>query len=276
MTTTELDQAKAEAFVGSMVTVINDAALALRSASATRSASSTRSRSCRRPTSHEIAGAAGLQERYVREWLGAMAVARCRRVRRSRPARTGCRANTPRFLTRAAGPGNLAGRLSSSRCWPASSPRSWTCFRHGGGVPYSEYTEFHRLMAEDSGALFDAALIDGILAARARPAVAARRRHRRRRRRLRLRPRDQRDGRGLSKQPLRRLRLLRRRHRRRPGRGRGAGTRRTPTFEFAMLPSWGSASASTWSPPSTRSMTRRTRRRSWPASRRRCGRAASS
>ena len=36
------------------------------------------------------------------------------------------------------------------------------CFRNGGGVPYSEYT-IHRLMAEDSGAVFDAALIDDIL-----------------------------------------------------------------------------------------------------------------
>jgi ubiquinone/menaquinone biosynthesis C-methylase UbiE len=37
------------------------------------------------------------------------------------------------------------------------------CFRTGGGVPYSEYSEFHRLMAEDSGAVHDAALIDSIV-----------------------------------------------------------------------------------------------------------------
>ena len=36
------------------------------------------------------------------------------------------------------------------------------CFRHGGGV-YSAYPKFHALMAEDSGAVHDAALIDTIL-----------------------------------------------------------------------------------------------------------------
>jgi ubiquinone/menaquinone biosynthesis C-methylase UbiE len=37
------------------------------------------------------------------------------------------------------------------------------CFRNGGGVPYSAYPRFQRLMAEDSGATHDAALIDTIL-----------------------------------------------------------------------------------------------------------------
>jgi 2-polyprenyl-3-methyl-5-hydroxy-6-metoxy-1,4-benzoquinol methylase len=37
------------------------------------------------------------------------------------------------------------------------------CFRNGGGVPYSAYPRFQRLMAEDSGAVHDAALIETIL-----------------------------------------------------------------------------------------------------------------
>jgi SAM-dependent methyltransferase len=37
------------------------------------------------------------------------------------------------------------------------------CFQHGGGVPYSEFPRFQRLMAEDSGAVHDAALIGTIL-----------------------------------------------------------------------------------------------------------------
>ncbi len=37
------------------------------------------------------------------------------------------------------------------------------CFRAGGGLPYAEYPRFHTLMAETSGEVFDAALIDGIL-----------------------------------------------------------------------------------------------------------------
>jgi SAM-dependent methyltransferase len=34
------------------------------------------------------------------------------------------------------------------------------CFRNGGGVPYSEFPKFQALMAEDSGAVLDATLID--------------------------------------------------------------------------------------------------------------------
>jgi SAM-dependent methyltransferase len=37
------------------------------------------------------------------------------------------------------------------------------CFRDGGGVPYSEYGRFHRLMAEDSATVHDAALLDVIV-----------------------------------------------------------------------------------------------------------------
>jgi hypothetical protein len=34
------------------------------------------------------------------------------------------------------------------------------CFRHGGGVPYSAFPRFTAIMAEDSGAVHDATLID--------------------------------------------------------------------------------------------------------------------
>jgi SAM-dependent methyltransferase len=37
------------------------------------------------------------------------------------------------------------------------------CFRHGGGVPYSEYDRFHEVMAEDSGQSVGSALLDSIL-----------------------------------------------------------------------------------------------------------------
>src|SRR6185312_9050719 len=37
------------------------------------------------------------------------------------------------------------------------------CFRRGGGLAYSEYPRFHGLMAEMSGEVFDAALVDVVL-----------------------------------------------------------------------------------------------------------------
>jgi 2-polyprenyl-3-methyl-5-hydroxy-6-metoxy-1,4-benzoquinol methylase len=37
------------------------------------------------------------------------------------------------------------------------------CFRAGGGLPYSEFPRFHALMAEQSAAVFDNALVDVVL-----------------------------------------------------------------------------------------------------------------
>ena len=37
------------------------------------------------------------------------------------------------------------------------------CFRNGGGLSYNAFPRFHSLRAEESGAVFDAALIDTIL-----------------------------------------------------------------------------------------------------------------
>jgi SAM-dependent methyltransferase len=113
-------------------------------------------------TSREIAGATGLNERYVREWLGAMTVAGV--IEYDAVGRTYW---LPRehaaFLTRAAGPQNLAGATQFIALLAGVESRLVECFRRGGGVPYAEFTEFHRLMAEDSGAVFDAALLDSIL-----------------------------------------------------------------------------------------------------------------
>ena len=37
------------------------------------------------------------------------------------------------------------------------------CFRYGGGLSYAEYPRFHALMAEDSRAFVDAALLDAVV-----------------------------------------------------------------------------------------------------------------
>ena len=67
------------------------------------------------------------------------------------------------WLTRAAGPANLAIQAQYVGLLALVEDQIVECFRHGGGVPYSAYPKFHALMAEDSGALHDAALIDTIL-----------------------------------------------------------------------------------------------------------------
>ena len=158
-----LDGDRAAAFAERLGGVLNDASLALM-LSIGHQVGLFDAMAGRPPaTSEEIALAAGLNERYVREWLGAM-VDRARR--RLRPGRRTYRlpAEHAAWLTRAAGTDNLAVQAAvRSRCWRRSSSRSIDCFRHGGGVPYAAFPRFHELMAEDSGARHDAALIDTIL-----------------------------------------------------------------------------------------------------------------
>jgi len=113
-------------------------------------------------TSAQIAAAAGLNERYVREWLGGMTTGHivdydAENGTYSLPAhRAG-------VVTRAAGPNNLALVAQFIPLLSEVEQKVIGCFRAGGGVPYSEFPRFHTLMAETSGVVFDAALVDVVL-----------------------------------------------------------------------------------------------------------------
>ncbi|MCX2930891.1 class I SAM-dependent methyltransferase [Mycobacterium sp. CVI_P3] len=113
-------------------------------------------------TSTQIADAAGLNERYVREWLGGMvtggivdydADSATYRLPEHRAA----------VLTRAAGPDNLSRLAQFIPLLGEIEQKIVGCFHTGGGLPYTDYPRFHALMAEESGEVFDAALVDGIL-----------------------------------------------------------------------------------------------------------------
>ena len=67
------------------------------------------------------------------------------------------------MLTRAAGPDNLARVAQFIPLLGEVEQKIIGCFRTGGGLPYSDYPRFHKLMAEESGEVFDAALVDVIL-----------------------------------------------------------------------------------------------------------------
>jgi ubiquinone/menaquinone biosynthesis C-methylase UbiE len=113
-------------------------------------------------TSVQIADAAGLNERYVREWLGGVVAGR---VVEYDP--TGQTYSLPRdraaVLTRAAGPDNLARVAQFIPLLGEVEQKVIGCFHAGGGLSYSEYPRFHTLMAQQSGEVFDAALVDAIL-----------------------------------------------------------------------------------------------------------------
>lgn len=110
-------------------------------------------------TSTDIAAAAGLNERYVREWLGAMTTAGVVDYASGLGAYV-LPAEHAAMTTRAAGPGNFASFAQFLPLCASVEDELVEKFRHGGGVPYSSYPRFHEAMAEISGAIFDATLVD--------------------------------------------------------------------------------------------------------------------
>jgi 2-polyprenyl-3-methyl-5-hydroxy-6-metoxy-1,4-benzoquinol methylase len=113
-------------------------------------------------TSSSIAEAAGLDERYVREWLGGMTTGRIVDYDADN-ATYSLPAHRAAVLTRAAGPDNLARVTQFVPLLGEVEQKIIGCFRAGGGLPYSEFPRFHTLMAEESGAMYDAALVDVVL-----------------------------------------------------------------------------------------------------------------
>ena len=110
-------------------------------------------------TSVQLAEASGLDERYVREWLGAMTTGGI--VDHDPVAMTFVLPpERAAWLTRAAGPENLALQAQYVGLLAQVEDQIVGCFRHGGGVPYSEFPKFQAIMAEDSGAVHDATLVD--------------------------------------------------------------------------------------------------------------------
>jgi 2-polyprenyl-3-methyl-5-hydroxy-6-metoxy-1,4-benzoquinol methylase len=113
-------------------------------------------------TSARVAEAAGLSERYVREWLGAMVTGGV--VEYDERANTYLLpADHARWLTRSAAPNNLAVTAQWIAVMGAVEDRVVDAFRHGKGVPYAAYKRFHQVMSEESGQTVVAALREHIL-----------------------------------------------------------------------------------------------------------------
>ncbi len=111
--------------------------------------------------SSEIATRAGLSERYVREWLGAMATGGIVEVNESNRSRLP--PAHAAYLTRGASAGNLAVFAQYVAVLGQVEDDIVECFRSGGGIPYDRFPRFHEVMAEDSGLTVLSALEDAIL-----------------------------------------------------------------------------------------------------------------
>lgn len=113
-------------------------------------------------TSTELAERAGLRERYVREWLGALTTAEI----------FGYDAESGRYTLPAEHAACLTGGGSNNLAPMSLLPALLgnhldgiiDAFRHGGGVPYEKFRpRFTAVMDELSRGMFDGQLIDGIL-----------------------------------------------------------------------------------------------------------------
>jgi ubiquinone/menaquinone biosynthesis C-methylase UbiE len=113
-------------------------------------------------TSVELAERARLNERYVREWLGALTTAG---IIKLEPATNVYRlpSDHAEFLGRDASGGNMAAMFQFIAVLGGVESRIVDCFRYGGGVPYEAYERFHEVMAEESAQTVVAALDEFIL-----------------------------------------------------------------------------------------------------------------
>jgi 2-polyprenyl-3-methyl-5-hydroxy-6-metoxy-1,4-benzoquinol methylase len=145
-----------------MLSLVNDAAVTLLISIGHQTGLFDRMAALAAATSTEIASAAGLDERYVREWLGGMV---CASIVDYDPEKRTYHlpAHHARALTRAGGPNNVAKLAQYIALLGEVEQGIVGCFRNGGGLSYDAFPRFHALQAEESGAVFDADLVDTIL-----------------------------------------------------------------------------------------------------------------
>ena len=154
-----MDAERAAAFGGRMMSALNEASLMLMTSIGHQTGLFDTMASVGTTTCDNLAEAAGLNERYVREWLGAMTTGRVVEYDPSAKTYT-LPPEHAASLTRAAGPGNLAGWTQMLPLLGEVEAGIVESFRKGGGVPYASYPRFQPLMAEFSGSAHDASLID--------------------------------------------------------------------------------------------------------------------
>jgi ubiquinone/menaquinone biosynthesis C-methylase UbiE len=156
------DAAKAQAFADQFLVVVNHGALCLMASIGHRTGLFDVLRGLPPSTSAEIAKKTGLNERYVREWLGAMVMAGVVEIDPAGIMYV-LPAEHAAYLTRAAGADNIAVTTQYVSVLGCVEDEIIECFRKGGGVPYARYPRFHAVMAEDSGLTVLSSLEEHIL-----------------------------------------------------------------------------------------------------------------
>lgn len=162
MTNNGFDQQKSEAFGERIFNMLNEGALAHMLSIGHRTELLDTMAILPPATSYQIAEAAGLNERYVREWLNALTVGKI--VNYDPEYKTyHLPAEHAQYLTRKVGADNIAIYLQYLPTLGAVESQIVDRFRSGGGVPYEAFERFHEIMAQDSGVNIVDALTNQIL-----------------------------------------------------------------------------------------------------------------
>ncbi|MEM7092278.1 MAG: class I SAM-dependent methyltransferase [Actinomycetota bacterium] len=157
-----MDKQRSKDFLATMTGIMNGGALALMCSIGHRTGLFDTMSTMAPAAPAEIAEEAGLQERYVREWLSAMVAGGIvdhdehEGTFHLPPEHAG-------LVTRAAGPLNMTTFCQYVGLLGKVEDEVVEAFRNGGGVPYDRYPDFHRVMAESSGQRFDRALLDQVV-----------------------------------------------------------------------------------------------------------------
>lgn len=157
----QFDAERASRFEERFVGVLNDGALCLMTSIGHRTGLLDAMAGMKPATAGDIARRARLNERYVREWLGAMVAAGVVEVE-PEAGLYRLPAEHAGFLTRSSST-NFGVGTQFIPLLGSVEDDIVACFRDGGGVPYERFGRFHEVMAEESAQTVLPVLVDQIL-----------------------------------------------------------------------------------------------------------------
>ncbi len=159
---TQLDQEKVGRFAERMTDIVNGGALSLMISIGYETGLFEAMAKSAPASSEKIASDAGLNERYVREWLDTMVTGRIIDY----SPESGTYVLPPEhaaLLTLASGPDNMAVLAHSVPLLARVQQDIVECFRKGGGVCYDQFPEFMALWAELNEKIFEQTLISKVI-----------------------------------------------------------------------------------------------------------------
>lgn len=168
---TVLNANKVEAFGTRMLTLLNNGATTLMISVGYKTGLFEAMAALPPVSSKELAAAAGLHERYVREWLLSMYVRNIVELAKGekkegdvgRVDRYLLPSENAAFLTWGRGPENAAVLSQYISLLSAFEAKTVDCFRNGGGIPTEEFGDLKAVMAADAAQTIAASLVEWII-----------------------------------------------------------------------------------------------------------------